>query len=76
MTRFRETLAREPGDWFAYLGTGLAASALGERGAARRDFASAVSINRREEANQLALARVETRHLPHLPIGAKLLQRS
>lgn len=61
-TRFRETLAREPGDWFAYLGSGLAASALGDRAGARRDFAAAYRINRTQSANRIALERVDTPH--------------
>ncbi len=60
--RFRETLAREPGDWFAYLGSGLAASALGQRDTARRDFAAAYRINRTQSADRIALERVDTRH--------------
>lgn len=60
-TRFRQTLAREPGDWFAYLGSGLAASALGDPTDARRDFTAAYHINRNQSANRIALQQVQTR---------------
>ena len=50
-TRFHQTLAREPGDWVAYLGSGLAASALGDRTDARQDFIAAVRINRYQYVN-------------------------
>ena len=60
--RFRETIDREPGGWFGWLGAGLAASGLGERGRAYRDFRMAVTINSHEPAIQEALAAVYTTH--------------
>ncbi|HET9102959.1 MAG TPA: O-antigen ligase family protein [Solirubrobacteraceae bacterium] len=71
---FNETLRREPGDWYAYLGAGLAASALGDRATARRDFAAAVRHDRFQPASQVALKRVDTSH-PLTPAqGLNLLQ--
>jgi hypothetical protein len=60
--RFRQAIAREPGGWFAWLGDGLAASELGDRTRARRDFAVAASINSLQPAVTHALARVNTAH--------------
>ena len=56
--RFREAIAREPGAWFSWLGAGLAASELGDRASARRDFGVAVRINARQPADTEALRRV------------------
>jgi hypothetical protein len=60
--RFRQSLQREPGDWLSLLGSGLAASALGDRNTARRDFIAAYDIDRHQPANQIALERVDSRH--------------
>ena len=60
--RFRQTIEREPGGWYGWLGAGLAASALGERGRAARDFRLASSIDSRQPAIQRALAAVDTLH--------------
>ena len=60
--RFRQTIAREPGGWFAWLGAGLAASALGNSAQAQRDFRTAASINSREPVIAQALASVNTLH--------------
>lgn len=59
--RFREAISREPGAWFAWLGAGLAASELGDRASARRDFSIAASINSRQPAVTQALRRVDSR---------------
>ncbi len=59
--RFRQAIAREPGGWFAWLGAGLAASALGDRAQARHDFQVAESINSTAPAIRHALARVNGR---------------
>ena len=59
--RFQQSIAREPGGWFAWLGAGLAASALAERGRARADFAAAYAINSNQPAIRQALARVYSR---------------
>ncbi len=60
--RFDQATAREPGGWYAWLGTGLAASALGERSLARTDFRRAHEINSSQPAVQQALARVSQRN--------------
>lgn len=60
--RFRQATAREPGGWFAWLGAGLAASALGERQRAAEDLRVAESINSRQPAIGQALARVASAH--------------
>lgn len=70
--RFAETLRREPGDWYAYLGAGLAASGLGERATARRDYAAAARIDRFQPVNRTALKRVDTPH-PMSPREALIL---
>ena len=48
--RFRQSIEREPGGWFSWLGAGLAASGLGQTSRAERDFRVALSINRRQPA--------------------------
>jgi O-antigen ligase len=60
--RFRQAINRQPGGWFAWLGLGLAASALGRRQQAHRAFAAAYAINNQQPAIKQALARVYTRH--------------
>jgi hypothetical protein len=62
LTRFRQSISAEPGGWFAWLGAGLAASALGDRQAAHHYFSVAYSINSRQPAVRQALARVYGRH--------------
>ncbi len=59
--RFRQSIAREPGGWYAWLGDGLASSALGDRARARHDFTVAASIDSQDYAVQQALARVSSR---------------
>jgi hypothetical protein len=56
--RFRQAISREPGGWFAWLGDGLAASALGDVTRAHHDYAVAASINSQQLAVKEALARV------------------
>jgi len=58
--RFRQSISREPGGWFAWLGAGLAASALGESGRAHREFRVAYSINAVQPAIRQALRRVNS----------------
>jgi tetratricopeptide (TPR) repeat protein len=58
--RFDQAIAREPGGWFAWLGAGLAASALGNSSGAQHDFMVAASINKVQPAVSDALARVRT----------------
>jgi hypothetical protein len=60
--RFAQAISRERGDWFSWLGEGLAASALGDRAAARHDFLVAGMINRQEPVIREAIARVGTPH--------------
>jgi hypothetical protein len=58
--RFAQVTARDPGGWYGWLGSGLAASALGHRSQARRDFETAASIEASNPAIQAALRRVDT----------------
>ena len=60
--RFRQSIDREPGGWFAWLGAGLAASATGDRATARHDYQVAFSINSLQPAIRQALARVNSQH--------------
>jgi hypothetical protein len=55
--RFGQALQRDPGDWFSWLGAGLAASALGHARSAERDFRIALSINDQQPAVSAAAAR-------------------
>ena len=59
--RFRQAITREPGGWEAWLGDGLAASALGNRSRARHDFLVSRSINGLQRVTSQALARLRTR---------------
>jgi hypothetical protein len=59
--RFRQSIDRERGGWFAWLGEGLAASGLGQRDRAHRDFEAALKINHRQPAIGQALQRVYTK---------------
>ena len=60
--RFRQAIDREPGGWFPRLGLGLAASMLGDRGLAHKNFAIAASIDVGQIPVERALALVYTRH--------------
>jgi tetratricopeptide (TPR) repeat protein len=60
--RFRQAISREPGEWYAWLGDGLAASALGDRTRAARDFRVAGSLNDQQPVIRDALARVDGLH--------------
>ncbi len=70
---FSQSIAREPGGWFAWLGAGLAASALGDTAKARQDFQVAVRINNRQPADTEALRRVDTTHPLTIREAFKLL---
>jgi hypothetical protein len=59
---FRQGLSREPGDWYGWLGRGLASSVLGEEGAARRSFATAHRLDSRQTVTGVALRQVGTDH--------------
>jgi hypothetical protein len=61
-SRFRQSIAREPGGWFAWLGAGLAASEMGELSRAEHCFRVAYSINNRQPAVVDALKQVATGH--------------
>jgi hypothetical protein len=56
--RFRQAIDRGSGDWLSWLGTGFAASELGQRRLAHHDFQVAYSINPQQAAVRQALARV------------------
>lgn len=60
--RFQETIDRRPGGWFGWFGAGLAASELGERRKAERDFRTAAKINTKETTIQAALDKISSRH--------------
>ena len=62
LRRFEQSISRDPGGWYAWLGAGLSASALNDRVLARRDLQMAGSINSQEPAIQVALARVDSPH--------------
>lgn len=62
ISRFSQSISREPGGWFAWLGRGLAESALGNPDQARSDYEMAASINKRDTTVKQALARVNTTH--------------
>ena len=59
--RFGQATSRDPGGWYGWLGAGLAASALGDRAQARRDFQTAHSINPRQAVIARALEEVDTK---------------
>jgi len=59
--RFEQVISRDPGGWYAWAGAGLAASALGDRAQARRDFRVAASINPRNAVIARVLADIDAR---------------
>jgi hypothetical protein len=61
-TRFAQSIKREPGAWLPWLGTALAASALGERQSAAQALRRAYAINNRQPPIKIALQRVFTAH--------------
>jgi hypothetical protein len=67
--RFQQSISRDPGGWYAWLGSGLAASALGDRAAARHDLEMAKAIDSKDAVIQVALDRVDTAH-PLTPADA------
>jgi hypothetical protein len=72
---FEQVISRDPGGWYAWVGAGLAASALGDRAQARRDFQVAASINPRNAVIARALADLDVRR-PLTPATAlQLLAR-
>ena len=69
LRRFRQSISRDRGGWYAWLGAGLAASGLGRRDLARRDLETARSINSREAVIGEVLGRVGGSH-PLSPTAA------
>ncbi|HYB27418.1 MAG TPA: O-antigen ligase family protein [Solirubrobacteraceae bacterium] len=67
--RFDQSISRDPGGWYAWLGAGLAASARGEKAVAQHDLRVAGSINRQEPVIRRALALLHTAH-PLSPVAA------
>jgi hypothetical protein len=70
--RFAQAIAREPEDWYAWFGAGLAASALDQRAAARAKLRRAAQINAINPAIRQVLQLAGTRR-PISPAAA--LQR-
>jgi Flp pilus assembly protein TadD len=66
---FAQATSREPGGWYAWLGAGLAASALDQKSEAKHDLTVAAQINPRERVVKKAMARVLSRH-PLAPAAA------
>lgn len=60
--RYARALARDDGDWFAFFGRGLAASASGHRAQARADYERARLLDPAEPLLREALARVDRRN--------------
>ena len=60
--RFRQTISREPAGWFAWLGAGLAASALGDHRTAEIDYRTAATIDPQDATIRVALSRVLSLH--------------
>jgi O-antigen ligase len=56
--QFAQATLREPGGWYAWLGAGLAASALDRPSVATHDLRVAASINTKEPVIRKALARL------------------
>jgi hypothetical protein len=59
--RFEQVISRDSGGWYAWLGAGLASSALGDRAQARRDFQTAASINPQNAVVARALEEVDAK---------------
>jgi hypothetical protein len=74
--RFQQSISRDPGGWYAWLGAGLAASSRGNSATARHDFEMAASINRLEPVIQRALAEVGTAHPLSPAVALQLLALS
>lgn len=72
--RFSQSIAREPGGWFSWLGAGLAASAQDHRQQAQHDFKVALSINSHQPAIRDALNLVYGRHPLTSAAAFKLLR--
>lgn len=73
--RFDRALERDPDDWFAHFGRGLAATALGDAGAARADYRVAQALSPREPLIAEALRRVDGRRPVTAEEAFSLLRR-
>jgi hypothetical protein len=60
--RFTQAVHAEPGDWFAWLGLGLADSTMGDRAAARTAFDAGLRANSMQLAVRNAVKLVDSRH--------------
>ena len=67
--RFSSAITREPGEWVAWLGAGLAASARGDRSRARYDLLVSHSIDPLQPVTRQALGRLRSR-TPLTPTAA------
>jgi hypothetical protein len=67
--RFAQAISRDPGGWYAWFGAGLAASANGDKSAARHNFAVAASINPAQPVVQRAISDLDAGH-PLAPAAA------
>ena len=74
--RFGQATSRDPGGWYGWLGAGLAATALGDRAQARRDFQTAHSINPRQAVIARALEEVDTKDPLAPAMALQLLAQS
>ena len=59
--RFDRAVERDPDDWFAHFGRGLAETALGDRAAAAEDYRVAHALSPREALVDEALRRIDGR---------------
>jgi hypothetical protein len=59
--RFDRAVERDPDDWFAHFGRGLAETALGDRAAAAEDFRVAHTLSPRDPLVDEALRRIDGR---------------
>jgi O-Antigen ligase len=73
--RFDRALQRDPDDWFAHFGRGLAETALGQMGAARADYRVAQALTPREPLIAEALRRVGGRRPMTAEEAFSLLRR-
>jgi tetratricopeptide (TPR) repeat protein len=73
---FAQAASREPESWYAWLGEGLAASALGEPAQARHDYQVAARINPSERTIREALAAVDSAHPLSAASALALLDQS
>ena len=70
---YAQAIDREPDGWLPWFGSGLAASELGDRRAARHDFRVALSVENSQPAIREALRRLHSRHPLTAQQGLKML---